>query len=360
MAGLDPPLATCILSTAYLQAAYPAATPSTPPSYRELFKGLLLDLGGPIPTPGGRLPDFPEELDWTLPTRRLLLRTAVVGQPMARTSGLPKTHWLEDGSATFYLPAFLFSVKRKFADRNPVTGEVMEWKIVEVPDKFGPLTARIQKLTNRGCVRPWRGPFYIRDIALNHWLCLEFMKSSSLPPLEVHDPIPLQQLRFPPNPKPFQRKALTSPESNSPRSSSSKQGILEAWKRPAVVALTTPAGTVFGGLVERALPSTPEAINHMTTQPAGVEVRMKLGRTRVRTILLAPASPLTGQWFEDDERIYSLQEFTYLVGRQVSDVNRRLGATEVWVIKDVRVVHDLLVARRQRLTGNWLSGPWRG
>ena len=43
---------------------------------------------------------------------------------------------------------------------------------MEITDKHGPLTARIQKLTNKGCVGQWKGPFYIRDIALNHWLYL--------------------------------------------------------------------------------------------------------------------------------------------------------------------------------------------
>ena len=43
----------------------------------------------------------------------------------------------------------------------------------------------------------------------------------------------------------------------------------------------------------------------------------------------------------------------------MSDMNRRTGATDVWVIKDVRLSRDLLVARRQRLTGSWLSGPWQ-
>ena len=63
------------------------------------------------------------------------------------------------------------------------------------------------------------------------------------------------------------------------------------------------------------------------------------------------------QWFEVDDRTYSLQDFNYLVGQQVSDVNRRTGATEVWILKDVRVVEDCLVAHRQRLIRSRLSGP---
>ena len=119
-----------------------------------LFKGFLLELGGPFSAPGARLHDFSEDLDWTPPTRGQVLRTAMVSQPMARTSGPPNPPWFEDESATLSLAAFSFLLKKKFAHRNPVTGEVTEWKVVEVTDEFGPLTARTQKLTSRGCVGP--------------------------------------------------------------------------------------------------------------------------------------------------------------------------------------------------------------
>ena len=68
---------------------------------------------------------------------------------------------------------------------------------MEVTDKYGALTVRIQKLTSWGGEGPWKGPFYIRDTALNHWLDLGYMQSSSLPLLEAYEPITLQ-LRFPP------------------------------------------------------------------------------------------------------------------------------------------------------------------
>ena len=67
VAELDPPVAKRILTIAYLLVAYRNAAPAPPPSYRELLKGLLLELGGPTCTPGTRLQDFPEDLDWTLP-----------------------------------------------------------------------------------------------------------------------------------------------------------------------------------------------------------------------------------------------------------------------------------------------------
>ena len=67
---------------------------------------------------------------------------------MARISGLPNPPWFEDDTAFFTLAAFSFLLKKNIDDRNPVTGEVMELKIVEVTDKLGPLTARIQKRTN--------------------------------------------------------------------------------------------------------------------------------------------------------------------------------------------------------------------
>ena len=69
--------------------------------------------------------------------------------------------------------------------------------------------------------------------------------------------------------------------------------------------------------------------------------------------------PPSGQRFENGGRAYSLQDFAYLVGKQVSDVNRRSGATVVWVIKDVCVREGYLVARRRRLTGAKASGPWQ-
>ena len=55
-----------------------------------------------------------------------------------------------------------------------------------------------------------------------------------------------------------------------------------------------------------------------------------------------------------------MQDFNYLVGQQLSDVNRRTGATEVWVVKDIRVVSNCLVARRQRVENRRTHGPWLG
>ena len=55
-----------------------------------------------------------------------------------------------------------------------------------------------------------------------------------------------------------------------------------------------------------------------------------------------------------------MQDFNYLVGQQLSDVNRRTGATEVWVVKDIRVVSNCLVARRQRVENRRTQGPWLG
>ena len=89
---------------------------------------------------------------------------------MARKTGLPNPPWFKDDNALFSADAFLYLKSKKFADRNPEIGELMEWKVVEVTDRYGPLTARIQMITSKGCVRQWKGPFYIRDIALNHWL----------------------------------------------------------------------------------------------------------------------------------------------------------------------------------------------
>ena len=48
----------------------------------------------------------------------------------------------------------------------------------------------------------------------------------------------------------------------------------------------------------------------------------------VVAILTAPASPPSGQWFEDEGRTFSLLDFAYLVGKEMPDVNRRTGATE--------------------------------
>ena len=56
---------------------------------------------------------------------------------------------------------------------------------------------------------------------------------ASLP--EVLAPFPLQQLHFPPKAKSSKRKAPSSPDQTSPKSTSSRQGTLEAWKRPAPV-----------------------------------------------------------------------------------------------------------------------------
>ena len=166
---------------------------------------------------------------------------------------------------------------------------------MEVTDKHGPLTARIQKLTNKGCVGQWRGPFYIRDIALNHWLYLEYMKEpgASLP--EVLVPVPLQQLHFAPTIKASKRKAQSSPDQTSPKSPTSKQGTLKAWTRPA---LTEPPSTLALG--------TDEA---------------EADKASLLAILTASASPPTGQWFEEEGRDFRLEDFNYLVGLQLSDVN---------------------------------------
>ena len=80
----------------------------------------------------------------------------------------------------------------------------------------------------------------------------------------------------------------------------------------------------------------------------------------VLAILTAPASPPSGQWFEDERRTFFLLDFAYLVGLEMSDVNRRTGAAEVWVVKDVRVLNNYLVARRQRMLGARGNGPWLG
>ena len=210
------------------------------------------------------------------------------------------------------MSAFLYLTKKKFADRNPVSGEVTECKVVEVTDRFGPLTARIQMLTSRGCVGQWKGPFYIRDIALNHWHYIEYMKSSGLPLPEVHDLVPLQQLRSPPNPKAGMWKVPSSPERTSPKLSFSRQSTLEAWKRPAREVLNAP------------------------TEPM-LEAREVAGggTSMVLAILTASASPHYGQWLEEEGSAFSLHEFAYLVEQQVSDVNRRSGVTEVWVEADI-------------------------
>ena len=52
--------------------------------------------------------------------------------------------------------------------------------------------------------------------------------------------------------------------------------------------------------------------------------------------------------------------WSMIVGKQVSDVNRWSGATEVWVVKDFCIREDYLAARRQRLTEAKASGSWRG
>ena len=62
---------------------------------------------------------------------------------MARKTGLPNPPWFEDDNAVFSMEAFLYFLKKKFADRNLASSEVTEWKIMEVSDKHGPLTARI-------------------------------------------------------------------------------------------------------------------------------------------------------------------------------------------------------------------------
>ena len=133
---------------------------------------------------------------WALPTRGKAMNTIQVRQPLARKSGLLIPPWFEDDNAVFSVEAFSYLKSKKFSDRKPDTGEVTEWKVVEVTDKYGPLTARIQMLTNKWCVGRWIGPFYIRDIALNHWLYIEYMKSSGIPLPEVHVPVPFQQLNF--------------------------------------------------------------------------------------------------------------------------------------------------------------------
>ena len=80
----------------------------------------------------------------------------------------------------------------------------------------------------------------------------------------------------------------------------------------------------------------------------------------VLPILTAPASPPSEQWFEVEGRTFSLLDFAYLVGREMSDVNRRTGATELRMLKDVRVLNNYLVARRQRTLGARGNGPWLG
>ena len=77
----------------------------------------------------------------------------------------------------------------------------------------------------------------------------------------------------------------------------------------------------------------------------------------ILAILTAPASPLSGQWFEDEGMTFSLLDFSYLVGKEMSDVNRHTGATERWLVKGVRVLENYLMARRQRLTSTLGIGP---
>ena len=71
------------------------------------------------------------------------MRTVSVSQPMARKSGLPNPPWFEDDNVTFLVEALPYLTRKIFADRNPVSGVVTEWKVMEVTDKHGPLTARI-------------------------------------------------------------------------------------------------------------------------------------------------------------------------------------------------------------------------
>ena len=44
----------------------------------------------------------------------------------------------------------------------------------------------------------------------------------------------------------------------------------------------------------------------------------------------------------------------------MSDVNRRTGVTEVWLVQDVRVANNNLVASRRRLEKSRTQGPWQG
>ena len=331
--NLDIVAAKVILSTAYLLVTYPRAAPAPPAAYREALEGLLRDLGARIPTPGDRPLDFPADLNWELPSAGKRGKASVPMQPMAGKTGLSNPPWFEDDKAVFSTDSFAYLLKKKFADRCPISGEVTEWKIMEVTDKHGPLTARIQRLTNKGCVGQWRGPFYIRDIALNHWLYLEYMKEPGAALPTVLASVSLQQLHFGPTSKASKRKAQSPPDQSSPKSASSKQGTLEAWKRPA--------------------PSVPP----ITVLRTG---EVEEDRAAPLAILTAPASPPTGEWFEEEGRAFRLEDFNYLVGLQLSDVNRRTGATEVWVVKDIRVVSNCLVARRQRVENRRTHGPWLG
>ena len=112
---------------------------------------------------------------------------------------------------------------------------------------------------------------------------------------------------------------------------------MEAWKRPALAA----------------------PIVTMEVEQGRVEVEAG-GESTTIAILTASADPPTGQWFEEEGRAFSSQEFEYLVGQQMSDVNRRTGTTEVWLVQDVRVVNNYLVARRRRLEKSRTQGPWQG
>ena len=107
---------------------------------------------------------------------------------------------------------------------------------------------------------------------------------------------------------------------------------MEAWKRSAVPT------------------DTAEVVQGAMEVEAGV-------MPTVLAILTAPASPPSGKWFEDDGRTFSLLDFAYLVGQELSDVNRRTGAAELWVVKDVRVLNNYLAARRQRILGARANGP---
>ena len=72
---------------------------------------------------------------------------------MTRKSGAPDPPWFEDDKAVFTLECFMYLLKKKSADHNQTTGQTTEWKVVEVSDRLGVITARIQRLTQRGGAR---------------------------------------------------------------------------------------------------------------------------------------------------------------------------------------------------------------
>ena len=123
VAALDITAAKAFLSTTYLLVTYPKAAPAPPAAYRELLGGLLQDLGAPIPTPGDRSRDFPDDLDRALPARGKAMKAKPISQSMARKSGLPNPPWLKDDNAGFSVDAFSYLKMRKFADRNPDRGD---------------------------------------------------------------------------------------------------------------------------------------------------------------------------------------------------------------------------------------------